>query len=99
MRLTAGTRLRSAVSGCEVIVIQEPSVDGSVHCGGAAMLVDSAGVSTADQAGDSMVALGKRYVHVQSELEVLCVKPGSGPLTFAGEELAVKSAKPLPASD
>ena len=49
--------------------------------------------------GDSPVLLGKRYTDDESGVEVLCTKPGAGPLVFAGRELEVKSATALPASD
>jgi len=45
------------------------------------------------------VQIGKRYVDDVAGVEVLCVKAGAGPLTFAGRELTIKAAKPLPASD
>jgi hypothetical protein len=43
--------------------------------------------------------LGKRYVDEDTDLELLCSRPGAGALTADGRPLAVKTAKPLPASD
>jgi hypothetical protein len=45
------------------------------------------------------ILLGKRYADESSGLEVLCTKPGPGPLTVDGRPLEVKGPKPLPASD
>jgi len=96
MSLTTGAHLRSTTSSCEVVVVHPPSTDGPVLCGGVAMSTDVMPGSGADGAS---VVLGKRYIHAASGLELLCVKPGPGPLVFAGEELDLKAAKPLPASD
>jgi hypothetical protein len=43
--------------------------------------------------------LGKRYVHNESNLEVLAVKGGDSSLAVGGAALELKGAKPLPASD
>ncbi len=45
------------------------------------------------------VTIGKRYVDEDSGLEVLGAKAGKGSLAFDGKPLALKGAKPLPASD
>ena len=45
------------------------------------------------------IALGKRYSNDEVGIEVLCVAPGEGPLTFEGAELTQKQATALPASD
>lgn len=98
MSLTTGAHLRTASSPCEVVVVRAPSAAGSVLCAGQAMTSD-ASLDMSSATDGPMVALGKRYTHEASGLELLCVKPGPGPLTFAGEQLVLKSAKPLPASD
>jgi hypothetical protein len=43
--------------------------------------------------------LGKRYTDETSGIEVLCSKAGEGLLAVDGRLLAIKEAKPLPASD
>ncbi|WP_280461556.1 hypothetical protein [Nocardia carnea] len=48
--------------------------------------------------GVPMVALGKRYIH-DSGAEILVTRGGTGTLTVDTVPLAVKDAKPLPASD
>ena len=42
------------------------------------------------------VLLGKRYADEASGIELLCTKPGPGPLAVDGRPLVVKGAKPLP---
>ncbi|MEQ6900368.1 hypothetical protein [Nocardioides sp. YIM 152588] len=98
MPLTTGSRLKSSTSACEVVVVSVPTTDQPLLCGGEAMAVDAVAGQSAAAAGPQ-IALGKRYVDEGTGLEVLCVKPGAGPLTFGDTELVLKSAKPLPASD
>jgi len=99
MTFTPGTQLRSASSLCEVVVVRPPDTDGTITCAGAEMTtdtdIDRSGAATDGPA----IALGKRYTEEASGIELLCVKPGVGPLAFNGAELELKSAKPLPASD
>jgi len=52
-----------------------------------------------DTAAAQGTLLGKRYTNESGELELLCVKPGSGSLAADGVALVVKGAKPLPSSD
>ncbi|MDX6433569.1 MAG: hypothetical protein QOE54_5935 [Streptosporangiaceae bacterium] len=99
MPLTVGSQLRSASSTCEVVVVRAPGVEGAVYCGGTEMTSGAGGNLAPVLSDGPAVALGKRYEHEPSGLELLCVKPGPGPLTFNGAELALRSAKPLPASD
>jgi hypothetical protein len=42
---------------------------------------------------------GKRYVDAQSEIELLCVKPGDGSLSLDDRPALLKEAKRLPSSD
>jgi hypothetical protein len=102
MQIKAGTRLRSAVCDTEVMVIQAPGGGAALTCGGAPMLAldaqPPAGAHLApDAAGGTQ--LGKRYVNAAGSLELLCTKPGKGSLACDGAPLAIKGAKPLPASD
>ena len=104
MDLTPGKKLASTVCATEVIVVRPPTSEVGVECGGAPMVA-------ADEApdegarGDLVGAfaegtlLGKRYVHADSGLELLCTKPGEGTLAVDGTALPLKEAKPLPSSD
>jgi hypothetical protein len=86
-----------------VVVVRASANDVSLECGGAPMLsLEAAGPSgdgAAPGAPEESVLLGKRYEHPGHGIEVLCTKPGLGPLSVAGEEMSVKGAKPLPSSD
>lgn len=93
-----GSKLKSAVCDTEVMVIR--GSDGSLECGGAAMVAerpeDSAAINPDFAAGTQM---GKRYVDTAGTVEVLCVKAGKGSLSLDGTALAIKEAKSLPSSD
>jgi hypothetical protein len=100
--LKAGARLKSTVCTTEVIVVKAPAADVEVTCGGAPMAagtetVTDRGEPAADAKGGT--ALGKRYVSADEALEILCTKAGEGSLGADGVLLALKEAKPLPASD
>jgi hypothetical protein len=101
MELKAGTRLRSAVSDTEVIVIRTAVGDLTLTCGGLPLLnADDDSPKGEIQAGhEGTILLGKRYVDEDDTLEVLCTKPGEGDLAVDGKPLQLKSAKPLPSSD
>ena len=99
-----GSRWRSAVCTTQVVVVRAPAdeVELVLACGGRAMvpLDDPTSVDTKGPTGDSSGALlGKRYVADALGVEVLCTQPGSGTLTANDTPLAIKEAKPLPASD
>jgi len=100
--LKPGTRIRSAVCDTEVMVIAAPASDVEVQCGGTPMLAfdaePPAGTSL-DSDAAAGTQLGKRYVNEGGDLELLCTKPGKGTLACDGAPLAIKGAKPLPASD
>jgi len=93
-----GTKLKSAVCDTEVMVVR--AVNAVVECGGAPMAeerpAERAAINAAFAEGTK---IGKRYVNAAGTVELLCVKPGQGSLSIAGEALKVKDAKPLPASD
>lgn len=99
MKLTAGTKLRSATSTVEAIVIRPPTGDGELSCGDAAMVPAGAVGATTAEAPTGETLIGKRYVDNEAGLELLCTKGGAGTLSFAGRELNLKEAKPLPSSD
>ena len=100
--LKPGTRIRSSVCDTEVMVIAAPAAGAQVTCGGAPLRALDAPVPAGvaldpDAAGGTL--LGKRYVNAAGDLELLCTKPGKGSLACDGAPLAIKGAKPLPASD
>jgi hypothetical protein len=101
MQVKAGTRLRSAVSDAEVIVIRAPDDDVELTCGGVLMVAgeDDSARQSAPPGDDGSVVLGKRYVDADDTIEVLCTKAGEGTLALGGRPLVLKSAKPLPSSD
>ena len=102
LALKPGTRLYSAVSATELIVVKAPSDEVDVTIGGAPALTEAEGrdesIGPADgHAGDAL--MGKRYVDTDDTIELLCTKPGSGLPALGGSLLSLKDAKPLPASD
>lgn len=101
IQLKAGARLRSAVDACEVVIVTAPADPVDLRCGGHPFLA-----ADADPASESIVAgfeggtqLGKRYSEDELGLEILCTKTGEGAISVGEAILAVKGAKPLPASD
>ncbi len=102
MDLKPGSRWRSAVCSAEVILIRPPNTDIKLECGGHEML--AGGSAPADRLSivddyATGVTVGKRYVDVDTGLEVLAAKAGQGSLSANGRALTLKAAKPLPASD
>jgi hypothetical protein len=93
--LAAGARLKTTTSSLEVVVVTPPTTDADLLAAGEPMTTDA----TPGAAGEATYAIGKRYVEAASGIEVLIVKPGPGPLSIGGQELSIKEAKPLPASD
>ena len=76
-------------------VVSAPTTDDDLLAAGEPMSTEA----TPGPAGEATYAIGKRYVEESSGIEVLVVKPGRGPLSIGGNELVMKEAKPLPASD
>ena len=102
MKLTAGTKLKSVVCSAEVIVIRPPGDEGVLSCGEAPMAMAAATDARPQQLAEPQASpplIGKRYVDADAGIEVLCTKGGKGALAFDGRPLALKEAKPLPASD
>ncbi|HEY8492326.1 MAG TPA: hypothetical protein VIN04_00440 [Myxococcota bacterium] len=102
--LKPGTRLRSTVCATEVMVIQAPDTPVALTCGGAPMVPLGAPEPAATGSGPAPDAgggtqLGKRYADGSGRLELLCTRPGAGTLAADGVPLAIKSPRPLPASD
>jgi hypothetical protein len=99
--LKAGLRLRSTTDACEVVVVKAPADPVDLRCGGRAFLT-----ADAEPASEGLVKgfeggtqLGKRYSEEELGLELLCTKAGEGAISVGETILAVKGAKPLPASD
>jgi hypothetical protein len=90
--------MRTPKSTAEVIIVKAAATDGELQCAGGPMTTEDVAVEE-QGGGGSPILLGKRYTDTESGLEVLATKPGSGPLSFDGRELVVKSAATLPASD
>jgi len=102
MKLTPGSRWKSAVCDTEAVIVRPPREAGALECGGAPMVsikdVPAAGIEP-DMALMGGSLLGKRYADDAHGIEVLCTKPGRGTLTFAGAPLTTREAKKLPSSD
>jgi hypothetical protein len=96
-----GTRLQSQVCDTQVIVVRSSESLDDLRAGGAPMVpigeaTDSA--STLDESLSDGNLMGKRYVD-DAGAEVLVTKAGKGTLSIGATPLAIKEAKPLPASD
>lgn len=100
MKLNVGQTLESAVDATALVVIRCPDQELTVTCGGHPMV--PRGEAPAKKAAITTGAgtlLGKRYTIVDADVELLCVNAGHHPVVVDGAEVAIKSAKPLPASD
>ncbi|UYP20845.1 hypothetical protein OED52_10155 [Rhodococcus sp. Z13] len=94
--MKVGERLKSPVCGAEVVVVRvDDGVTGPLLCGGAPMAADAE--TPAAPVTDPGLLIGKRYEG--GGVEVLCVRPGAGPLAVGDAVLAEKQARPLPSSD
>ncbi len=92
------SKLKSSVCISEVMVIRGSGL--VVECGGAPMAEDSPAEKGAPSADFSAgTQMGKRYVDEAGNVELLCVKAGTGSLSIDGKALQLKDAKPLPSSD
>lgn len=102
MDLKPGQKLHSAVCDAQFVVVRAPEEPVELGCGGAPLLADGeeapAGAALDGSLGDGAL-IGKRYADEATGLELLCSKGGSGAVTVNGAPLALKGAKPLPASD
>ena len=99
MQTKPGLKLRGGSCSTEVVVVRPAGGDVDITCCGEPMVeADGAGGAPAAASPDGIL-LGKRYTDETSGIELLCTKPGPGPLAVDGRALEIKSAKPLPASD
>lgn len=100
MELKAGTRLYSTSCTTQVLVIRSAEGDHDVRCGGTPMLSKpSTDSSLPTPPFDGGSLMGKRYVDAGDQIELLCIKPGTGSLSLADEPLNFKATKALPSSD
>ncbi|MFI0354935.1 hypothetical protein [Actinomadura sp. 9N407] len=99
MKLRPGLKLNSAVSDAQVVVVRAPAGDVDLRCGGEPLVAGDPPERTRDTADGEALLMGKRYSDAGGTVELLCTKPGPGTLTVGDEPLAIKAAKPLPASD
>lgn len=99
MQTKAGLKLRSTACSTEVIVVRPTAESVELTCCGAPLTADDVAPPESATADADGILLGKRYTDEQTGLEVLCTKPGAGPLAVDGRSLTVKGAKPLPSSD
>jgi hypothetical protein len=97
--LTPGKRLRSNGSGTEIIVVRPPASPVELWCGGQPMTANLETDAMAASSTENDTVLGKRYVDIDTGLEVLCTKAGPGVLTANGSPLTIKAPSALPASD
>jgi hypothetical protein len=96
-----GTRLQSQVCDTQVIVVRSADSLDDLRAGGVPMVpldAQKAADATLDPAFSDGNLMGKRYVD-DNGAEVLVTKAGAGTLSIGSTPLAVKEAKPLPASD
>ena len=98
MQTKAGLKLRSAVCSTEVIVVRPTADDVTLTCCGELMTTDEV-AAPASPPESHDVLLGKRYTDEATGIELLCTKPGPGPLAVDDRPLLVKGSKPLPSSD
>nr|WP_254911522.1 hypothetical protein [Sphingomonas sp. CDS-1] len=102
MKMKPGSRWKSAVDACEVVVVRPPKEDVTLECGGHAMVplgeeAPSGLAMLPEFAAGTMV--GKRYVDAETGIELLGSKAGQASLSVDGRAVTIKDAKPLPASD
>ncbi|KRD14802.1 hypothetical protein ASE48_29455 [Mycobacterium sp. Root265] len=96
-----GTRLQSQVCDTQVIVVRASEGLEDLRAGGAPLIpvgeTAAEGLSLDPALSDGNL-MGKRYVD-DSGAEILVTKAGAGTLSIGSTPLAIKEAKPLPASD
>lgn len=96
-----GTRLQSQVCDTQVIVVRSADSLDDLRAGGAPLVPVGSDVDSGLSIDESLAEgnlMGKRYVD-EAGAEVLVTKAGRGTLSIGSTPLAIKEAKPLPASD
>jgi hypothetical protein len=99
--LKPGTRLQSQVCDTQVIVVKTADSLDDLRAGGVPMVpvgTDASPELAIDAQYRGGNVMGKRYVDTDGA-EVLVTRPGEGTLAIGTTPLAIKEAKPLPASD
>ena len=91
-----GSRLYSAAGSVEIIVVSSPAREVALTCGSSPVNPASSGRAPDDLQD---VPVGKRFEDIESGLEVLVTKGGTGPLAVDGRPMLLKVPKRLPASD
>jgi hypothetical protein len=102
MKLTPGSRWKSAICEAEVVVVRAPAGEVALSCGGVEMIAAKDNPPDIPQLGapqESAALLGKRYMDETSSAEFLCNRSGNGALSIDGRTLTLKEAKKLPSSD
>ena len=103
MKPRPGHALASPVDSTTVIVVRAPDRDVDITCAGVGMWDPKGGgeppAGTTDPGQLTGSVMGKRYASQELGLELLCTKAGEGSISVGETVLAVKGAKPLPASD
>lgn len=99
MQVRPGTRLRSQVSEAEFVVIRGQFEEPELRAGGLPLIGTDAAADPTGGDPSGEVQIGKRYSDPAGQIEILCVKGGSGGLSWGEEALTVKAAKALPSSD
>ena len=99
--LKAGTRLRSTVDSCEIVVVKAPKDPIDLRCGGHPFVAvtDDAPSTSIERGFDAGTELGKRYSSDELGVEVLVTRAGQGSISVGENVLESKGAKALPASD
>ncbi|MGM7668345.1 hypothetical protein [Microbacterium sp. A93] len=93
---TPGTRLYSAVSAVEAIVVTGADIE--LTCAGGPVLTERADGAEFSAEGTEL-AVGKRHEDADSGLVVMITRPGVGPFAADGRELMQRAATALPSSD
>ena len=99
MEIKPGVKLSSAASSAEFIVVRAAPGELDLACAGEPLTASAGGAAGPDAGTGEAILVGKRYRDEGGTLELLCTKPGSGPVTLAGVPLRLAAAKSLPASD
>ncbi|MER5181574.1 hypothetical protein ABT009_24995 [Streptomyces sp. NPDC002896] len=101
--LRAGMRLKSQVCTTQVIVVRAGNKPVVLWCGGVRMLeLGASGRGEMTPVPEQMRGslLGKRYTHPDDDsVEILVTMGGEGSMSDGEQDLVLKAAKPLPASD
>ncbi|SHN46596.1 hypothetical protein [Cryptosporangium aurantiacum] len=97
--MNAGSRWVSTTGPTEVLIVRPPSGQVELRCGGELMAPSGSVAREGVAHGGEPLLLGKRYTDAASGLQLLCTKPGPGPVEVDGRPVERLDAKPLPASD